>query len=291
MKRVLGLALTLLVCAVASPAAHAADTPKITCTAGADCDAKWKRAVRWVMDNSVFPIMEQSDTVISTETRLPFGDTDLIFTISKVPEGYGRNGAMQFDFKAGCGTFFSGCRPTIQQAEAAFVRYVSSGAAIPGAIVEAPTPGAVAGGAAGAPAVTADAGAKLVCKGGGAMVVHFDYQKNTGTGRPDQVVFELTFEHATTQTPGPGQCTLSNRLLRANEPSKITMAGSADKIGFEMTLTSDKKLNGIAVKGTGGLHDGVANFLDGATTSGKDFTAEVTNISNQEWEVTGQYAY
>jgi hypothetical protein len=291
MKRFLVLALTLLVCAIASPAAKAADVGKVTCTTGADCDAKWRRALRWVMDNSVFPITEQSDTVISTDTRLPFGDTDLIFTITKAPQGYGRDNVFQFDFKAGCGTFFSGCRPTIQDAEAAFARYVSGGAAIPGAIVEQPAPGAVAGGAAPtAQPVTGDAGVKLVCKGGGAMNIHFDYQKNTGTGRPDQVLFELNFEHAPTQTPGPGQCALSNRVLRPNEPSKITMSGSADKIGFEMTLTADKKLNTIAVKGTGGLHDGVANFLD-AAISGKDFTADVTNISNQQWEVTGQYAY
>ena len=163
MKRIVVLALTLFACTVAGPAVRAADAGKITCTQGADCDAKWRRALRWIMDNSVFPITEQSDNVISTTTRLGFGDTDLIFTITKAPVAYGNSGNFQFEFKAGCGTFFSGCRPTIQEAEASFVRFVSSGTAIPGAIVQ-PAP-AVAPGAApvasGAPPVASDAGSKI----------------------------------------------------------------------------------------------------------------------------------
>lgn len=286
MTRFLALTLALVVCGFAAPAAKAQDVAKVTCNGAADCDAKWKRAIRWVMDNSTFPIIEQTDILISTVTRLPFGDTDLIYTITKQPQGFGRDGTFVFDVKAGCGTFFSGCRPTIQEAQASFARYVSGGAALPGAIVQTPVPGTAPGSAA-----MGAASAKLVCKGGGGMTIHFDYQKNTGTGRPDQVLFELNFERAPTATPAAGQCALSNRPLRADEPARITMAGAADKIGFEMNLTADRRLTAIAVKGTGGLHDGVAAYLDAATTAGKDFSAEVTNISNQQWEVTGQYAY
>jgi hypothetical protein len=120
-----GLAASVLLagCATVSPEQQAALSAEasrpVTCTAGPDCEVKWGRALKWVLDNSSYRVQSQSDVMISTMGPLP-NDPRPAFTITKMATG---GGAYVIDFRAGCDNMF-GCIPSLVEAKASFVRTV-----------------------------------------------------------------------------------------------------------------------------------------------------------------------
>jgi hypothetical protein len=61
-----------------------------TCTAGADCSAKWLAARRWVRNDASFPIRVASEELIETYSGYPAQDPRLIVRVRKTPIGAGR---------------------------------------------------------------------------------------------------------------------------------------------------------------------------------------------------------
>jgi hypothetical protein len=120
MKRLtIAVALALAACQSTTPEQKTAAARPVTCTPGADCDARWGRALRWVLDNSRYRIQTQSDTVIATMGPMQ-NDTSPAFVITKQRA---LNGFYVIDFHAACDTVF-GCTPTVIESKASFVTFV-----------------------------------------------------------------------------------------------------------------------------------------------------------------------
>ena len=102
-----------------APQASAPPAP-INCRAGADCDAKWLRAVSWILTNSRWPIHGHSDTILQTSAS-EHGSLSPTFTITKVstadPLVY------QIVFDGDCDNLFR-CEPTVAESRAKFTAFV-----------------------------------------------------------------------------------------------------------------------------------------------------------------------
>jgi hypothetical protein len=88
----------------------------ITCTVGADCDAKWARAASWIALNPTWKIKTRTDQIIETTGH----DTLPAFTVTKVattPVNY------QITFAGDCDNPF-GCTPTVVQSRARFESFM-----------------------------------------------------------------------------------------------------------------------------------------------------------------------
>ncbi len=111
-------------CATApvDPALIAAANRTITCNAGADCDAKWSRAVGWVARNSGWKIQTQTDNLIQTFGPGSDGSTDLAYTVSKIA---GTGGTYTIEVSTACANLF-GCVPDDVTQRAAFVEFVTA---------------------------------------------------------------------------------------------------------------------------------------------------------------------
>ena len=94
----------------------------VGCQGQEDCEVKWGRATRWVLDHSEFKIRSQSETMIATMGPLP-NDPTPAFTITKIALG---QGAYEFDFRGGCDNMF-GCVPSMTASRASFVAAVMDG--------------------------------------------------------------------------------------------------------------------------------------------------------------------
>lgn len=92
---------------------------EITCTAGADCEAKWARVTQWIQANSHWKFRNVTETLISTEG--PFDTTYAAFEVTKVPFGDGTT--YRLLLRGGCGNIF-GCVPSIPQLRASFTQFV-----------------------------------------------------------------------------------------------------------------------------------------------------------------------
>ncbi|MDR3507015.1 MAG: hypothetical protein P4L64_03860 [Caulobacteraceae bacterium] len=129
MKSILAIAamgLCLAGCETITPEQLAAQNAQasrtVECRGQEDCDVKWGRATRWVLDNSEFKIRSQSETMIATMGPLP-NDPTPAFTITKIALG---QGAYEFDFRGGCDNMF-GCVPSMTASRASFVNAVMDG--------------------------------------------------------------------------------------------------------------------------------------------------------------------
>ncbi len=116
----IGLAGLLAGCTTipSDPAVMELSRRDVICTEGADCDAKWSRAVAWVAQNSRWRIQTQTDTLI--QTMGPLDTSDAAFTITKVAHG---NGTYTILFAAGCGSMF-GCIPSVPGLKVVFNQFV-----------------------------------------------------------------------------------------------------------------------------------------------------------------------
>lgn len=91
----------------------------ITCTAGADCDAKWSRAMQWLQHNSSWKVLTSTDTQLMTEG--PLDTAKPAFEVTKVAQEDGRT--FHITMRAWCGTG-SDCTSVIQQLRTSFDTYV-----------------------------------------------------------------------------------------------------------------------------------------------------------------------
>lgn len=87
----------------------------VLCQGADDCEVKWGRAVRWVLDNSAYRIQVQTADIIQTAGPLP-NDPRSAYVVSRVALGGGR---FQFEIRSGCDNMF-GCFPTDLEARAGF---------------------------------------------------------------------------------------------------------------------------------------------------------------------------
>jgi hypothetical protein len=117
-------------CSTFAPQASAPPAP-INCRAGADCDAKWSRAVGWIVTNSRWKIQSQSDTMVQTSNAVD-GSLSPSFTVTKVatadPSVY------QIVFDGGCDNIFR-CEPTLAESRAKFAAFVD----VPGSSAASPS--------------------------------------------------------------------------------------------------------------------------------------------------------
>jgi hypothetical protein len=110
----------MLVCACASSQVQQIPPPQpIICAVGADCDAKWSRAVAWIAANSTLKIQTQTEMVVQTAGPVRSEPTPA-FTVTKVARGDGR---YEIAFNGGCGNP-SRCVPTIPESRARFTEFV-----------------------------------------------------------------------------------------------------------------------------------------------------------------------
>lgn len=90
-----------------SPDVLAAANREVRCVEGADCNAKWSRAVAWVARNSRWKIQTQTDQLIQTYGPGETDSTANAWTITKAAEG---NGIYRIDARGGCANIFA-CIP------------------------------------------------------------------------------------------------------------------------------------------------------------------------------------
>ncbi len=109
-----------------APAPASAPTP-ITCQTGADCDAKWARAIEWITKNSAWRIQRQTDTLIQTNSSINDSPSPA-FKVTKVAAG--GPGAYEIDFAGKCSNMW-GCMPTVASARAKFADFVTGSAPAP----------------------------------------------------------------------------------------------------------------------------------------------------------------
>ncbi|MDE8343239.1 MAG: hypothetical protein POG24_05405 [Acidocella sp.] len=93
---------------------------QVLCSGKSDCDAKWSKALEWVVQNAAYTVNIQTDDLI--QTNGPFqNDVTSRITITKIlaPDGSG-----QFIFNSQCDNVF-GCNPSGVTLKASFNTFVN----------------------------------------------------------------------------------------------------------------------------------------------------------------------
>ena len=94
---------------------------QISCQAGPDCDLKWERAYKWVVENSGLKLKTKTDGLIKTEAD---GENrTLVVTITKNPTP--QLGTYEIDFIGKCPSFLS-CIPSAAESRTRFANFVSA---------------------------------------------------------------------------------------------------------------------------------------------------------------------
>ena len=94
---------------------------QISCQAGPDCDLKWARAYKWVVENSGLKLKTKTDGLIKTEAD---GDNrTLVVTITKNPTP--QSGTYEIDFIGKCPSVLS-CVPSAAESRTRFANFVSA---------------------------------------------------------------------------------------------------------------------------------------------------------------------
>ena len=91
---------------------------QIRCQAGADCDLKWDRAYKWLVENSGLKLKTKTDGLIKTEAG---EDRTLVVTITKNPTS--QSGTYEIDFIGKCPSIWS-CVPSAAESRARFANFV-----------------------------------------------------------------------------------------------------------------------------------------------------------------------
>ena len=95
---------------------------QITCQAGPDCDLKWERAYKWVVENSGLKLKTKTSGLIKTEATEANGDDrTLVVTITKNPTP--RSGTYEIDFIGNCPSLLS-CVPSAAESRTKFANFV-----------------------------------------------------------------------------------------------------------------------------------------------------------------------
>jgi hypothetical protein len=94
---------------------------QIRCQAGPDCDLKWERAYKWVVENSGLKLKTKTDGLIKTEAD--GADRTLVVTITKNP--IPQSGTYETDFIGKCPSLLS-CVPSAAESRTRFANFVSA---------------------------------------------------------------------------------------------------------------------------------------------------------------------
>ena len=95
---------------------------QITCQAGRDCDLKWGKAYKWVIESSGLKLQTKTDDLIKTEESKKVSRT-LVVTITKNPTS--QSGTYEIDFIGGCSSMLS-CIPSVTESRASFANFISA---------------------------------------------------------------------------------------------------------------------------------------------------------------------
>jgi hypothetical protein len=95
---------------------------QITCQAGRDCDLKWQKAYKWVIESSGLKLHTKTDGLIKTEES-PKVSRTLVVTITKNPTS--QSGTYEIYFIGGCSSALS-CIPSVTESRASFANFVSA---------------------------------------------------------------------------------------------------------------------------------------------------------------------
>ena len=99
----------------------APEPDKIKCQAGPDCDLRWERAYKWVVENSGLKLKTKTDGLIKTETDGE--ERTLIVTITK--SATPQSGIYEIDFLGKCPSILS-CVPSAVESRTRFANFVSA---------------------------------------------------------------------------------------------------------------------------------------------------------------------
>jgi hypothetical protein len=92
---------------------------QIRCQAGPDCDLKWERAYKWVVENSGLKLKTKTDGLIKTEADR--SDRTLVVIITKNPTP--QSGTYEIDFIGKCPSVLS-CVPSAAESRTRFANFV-----------------------------------------------------------------------------------------------------------------------------------------------------------------------
>jgi hypothetical protein len=93
---------------------------QIRCQVGPDCDLKWERAYRWVVESSGLNLKTKTDGLIKT-AESPGNDRTLVVTITKNLAS--QSGIYEIDFIGKCLSIWS-CVPSAAESRTKFVNFV-----------------------------------------------------------------------------------------------------------------------------------------------------------------------
>jgi hypothetical protein len=94
---------------------------QIRCQAGPDCDLKWERAYKWVVENSGLKLKTKTDGLIKTEAGGEERTLVVIITKNPIPQ----SGTYEIDFIGKCPSMFS-CVPSAAESRTRFANFVSA---------------------------------------------------------------------------------------------------------------------------------------------------------------------
>jgi hypothetical protein len=95
---------------------------QIWCQAGPDCDLKWERAYRWVVESSGLKLKTKTDGLIKT-AESPGDSRTLVVIITKNPSS--QPGTYEINFIGKCTSIWS-CIPSDAESRASFANFVSA---------------------------------------------------------------------------------------------------------------------------------------------------------------------
>ena len=94
---------------------------QIRCQAGPDCNLKWERAYKWVVENSGLKLKTKTDGLIKTEADKE--ERTLVVTITK--NATPQSGTYEIDFIGKCASILS-CVPSAAESRTRFANFVSA---------------------------------------------------------------------------------------------------------------------------------------------------------------------
>ena len=97
---------------------------QISCQVGPDCDLKWERAYKWVVENSGLKLKTKTSGLIKTEATEANGDDrTLVVTITK--NATPQSGTYEISFIGKCASTLS-CVPSAAESRTRFANFVSA---------------------------------------------------------------------------------------------------------------------------------------------------------------------
>ena len=94
---------------------------QIRCQAGPDCDSKWERAYRWVLDSSGLKLKTKTDGLIQTVGPPEVDNRTLVVIITKNPTL--QSSIYEIDFIGKCSSLLS-CVPPAEETHTKFANFV-----------------------------------------------------------------------------------------------------------------------------------------------------------------------